>query len=212
MPPIPRRVDFRVRLPDGQVVWVMSQFVIQRQDGVVQGYVGSITDISQRKEAEILLQKSQEQLQEGIRQRTATLSERNEELKSQIAESERMAQELQESESALRAFFESAPMMMGIVELIDDDILFVALNAAAPDFIGGGGKPPGVARPRSWGGPPARWGPGSRIAARASGSASRSACGSAAKWMGRSGISRRRSPSWGARRRGGRATATWRTT
>ncbi len=66
--------------------------------------------------------------------------------------------ELQERSRHLRAFFESAPFRMGIVELVDDDLLLVSHNAAAADAFGparatalsmrAAGVPPAVVR--SW--------------------------------------------------------------
>ncbi len=41
---------------------------------------------------------------------------------------------LRNSESTLRSFYDSAAMMMGIVELIDNDILFVSCNTATAKF------------------------------------------------------------------------------
>lgn len=43
---------------------------------------------------------------------------------------------LQQSESTLSSFFDSAPMMMGIVELVDDEILHISDNAATAKFFG----------------------------------------------------------------------------
>jgi PAS domain S-box-containing protein len=43
---------------------------------------------------------------------------------------------LQQSDSTLRSFFDSAPMMMGIVELVDNDILHIADNIATAKFFG----------------------------------------------------------------------------
>lgn len=53
---------------------------------------------------------------------------------------------LRQSESTLRSFFDSAPMMMGIVELLDnDDILHISDNAATAKFFG---LAPGAMRKR----------------------------------------------------------------
>uniref|UniRef100_UPI000BBBB0C2 PAS domain S-box protein n=1 Tax=Calothrix sp. NIES-2100 TaxID=1954172 RepID=UPI000BBBB0C2 len=43
---------------------------------------------------------------------------------------------LSQSEATLRSFFDSAPMLMGVVEVIDDDILHISDNAAAAKFYG----------------------------------------------------------------------------
>ncbi|HAJ58674.1 MAG TPA: hypothetical protein DCP31_04935 [Cyanobacteria bacterium UBA8543] len=43
---------------------------------------------------------------------------------------------LQQSQSTLRSFFDSASMMMGIVELVDDDILHISDNATTAKLFG----------------------------------------------------------------------------
>ncbi|WP_016951858.1 PAS domain S-box protein [Anabaena sp. PCC 7108] len=49
----------------------------------------------------------------------------------------KQAQEaLSQSESTLHSFFESAPMMMGIVELVDNDILHISDNPITAKFLG----------------------------------------------------------------------------
>jgi PAS domain S-box-containing protein len=55
---------------------------------------------------------------------------------SDISDRKRAEAALHESESTLRSFFDSAPMMMGIVELVGDDILHISDNATAAQFFG----------------------------------------------------------------------------
>jgi len=139
-------MEFRFSLPGGVVTWVLAQSAAQIHDDKLVGYIGCITDITARKQAELLLQQTQQQLETGIRERTAELSQRNEELSRQMGERDRIARELLESESTLRAFFQSAPMMMGIVELMKDDIFFVSVNAAASTTLMAAGTLPGAGR------------------------------------------------------------------
>jgi PAS domain S-box-containing protein len=139
-------LEFRFSLPGGVVKWVLAQSAAQIHDDKLAGYIGCITDITARKQAELLLQQTQQQLETGIRERTAELSQRNEELSRQMGERERIARELLESESTLRAFFQSAPMMMGIVELMKDDIFFVSVNAAASTTLMAAGSLPAPGR------------------------------------------------------------------
>lgn len=54
----------------------------------------------------------------------------------QNQERQRAEQARWESESTLRSFFDSASMMMGIVELVEDDILHISDNPAAAKFFG----------------------------------------------------------------------------
>jgi PAS domain S-box-containing protein len=141
-----RDLEFRFGLPNGEVTWVLAQFTPQIHDDRLVGYIGCITDITARKQAEIMLQQTQQQLENGIRERTAELSRRNEELNHQMAERDRIARELLESESTLRAFFQSAPMMMGIVELLRDDIFFISVNSSSASALMGGGTLPAAGR------------------------------------------------------------------
>lgn len=53
-----------------------------------------------------------------------------------ITEQRRRAEANARAEETLSGFFESAPMMMGVVELVDDDILHVRGNALAATFFG----------------------------------------------------------------------------
>lgn len=51
------RLEYRFQRPDGTVTWVFGQSVPERaEDGTVTGYVGTVTDISDRKQAEAILQ------------------------------------------------------------------------------------------------------------------------------------------------------------
>lgn len=113
-------------------------------------------DISKRKQTEAILRQANEELKITVEQRTAELKQTKEQLQQERLERERVEQVLRQSEerwhiaiggsdvyeefrlrkqaeealyqseSALRSFFDSASMMMGIVELMDDDILHIS--------------------------------------------------------------------------------------
>jgi PAS domain S-box-containing protein len=52
------QAEYRFRTPNGRVTWVLGQAVAEKDEqGNIVGYIGSITDISDRKQAEIALQK-----------------------------------------------------------------------------------------------------------------------------------------------------------
>jgi PAS domain S-box-containing protein len=53
-----------------------------------------------------------------------------------ITERKQMTEALRQSEATLRSFFNSTSIMMGIVELIDEDIWMVACNPATANFFG----------------------------------------------------------------------------
>ena len=76
--------EYRFRSPDGRVTWVAGQAVILYDDrGKPRGYFGTITDITERKQAEALLNQQKEQLikiNRDLTQTSSLLSKRNREL------------------------------------------------------------------------------------------------------------------------------------
>lgn len=60
----------------------------------------------------------------------------NEELQEQIFQRHKVEKFLREQESMLRSFYDSAPMMMGVVEVVGDDILHIYDNATTAEFFG----------------------------------------------------------------------------
>jgi PAS domain S-box-containing protein len=56
----PFSLEYRFQRPDGVITWVYGQSVVKLDaDGIVTGYVGTITDISDRKQAEKALKESE---------------------------------------------------------------------------------------------------------------------------------------------------------
>ncbi|MCX7680776.1 MAG: ATP-binding protein [Anaerolineae bacterium] len=71
----PSFADYRFMRADGTVVWVMGQAVPEvNSDGQVVGYVGTITDITERKQAEDEVRRLNAELEERVAQRTKELS------------------------------------------------------------------------------------------------------------------------------------------
>jgi PAS domain S-box-containing protein len=73
----------------------------------------------------------------AVQERTAELEKANETLLSEVTERRRAEQASREGASVLRSFYDGAPMMMGVVELVGDDVLLLSQNAAAAHFLGG---------------------------------------------------------------------------
>ncbi len=72
----PFSLEYRFQRPDGVITWVYGQSVAKRNDdGIVTGYVGTITDISDRKLAEQELQQLNHELEGRVEQRTSLLKE-----------------------------------------------------------------------------------------------------------------------------------------
>jgi len=70
----PFRLEYRFQRPDGTVTWVYGQSVAELDaDGQVVGYVGTVTDISDRKRAEQKLQQLNQELEAKVAERTQEL-------------------------------------------------------------------------------------------------------------------------------------------
>ncbi|HEY9834162.1 MAG TPA: PAS domain S-box protein [Stenomitos sp.] len=95
---LPWQLEYRLLNSEGKVTWVLTQADLEQDDtDTVIGYVGTLTDISDRKASE---------------------------------------EALKQSESTLRSFFNSTSMLMGIVELHDDDILHISDNQVTAQLFG----------------------------------------------------------------------------
>ena len=91
-------LEYRFKTTEGKVNWVFGRaLAIYDDGGLLTGYFGIVTDITDRKQVEA---------------------------------------SLRQSESTLRSFFNSGSMMMGIVELVGDDILHLADNQKTAEFFG----------------------------------------------------------------------------
>ena len=63
----PFQLEYRFQRPDGKVTWVYGQCIAERDaQGNVVGYVGSLTDISERKRAEERLRESEQRFRRAV--------------------------------------------------------------------------------------------------------------------------------------------------
>jgi len=80
------RAEYRYICPDGRVGWVEEQTrPVHGPDGTLLGYVGTLAEISRRKEEEAALARHSEVLEERVRERTAELLAQAERLAEMIA-------------------------------------------------------------------------------------------------------------------------------
>lgn len=79
----PSFADYRFVRPDGTLAWVMGQAAPEmNSENQVIGYVGTITDITERKQAEEEISKLNAELELRVQERTAQLQAANKELES----------------------------------------------------------------------------------------------------------------------------------
>jgi PAS domain S-box-containing protein len=91
--------EYRLYRHDGEYRHVVDRGVpVLEADGTIREWVGTCTDITDRKLAEEALQKSHEELEIHVRDRTSELACINEALSNEIAERKRMEQELREND------------------------------------------------------------------------------------------------------------------
>lgn len=107
-----RIVEFAVQeeieenyLTDGKEVIVQTvKSAVSDEKGNVIGLLGILWDISKRKQTEDALNKARDELKRRVKERTAELTEANEQLKREIAEHKQTQEALQESEEKHRTF------------------------------------------------------------------------------------------------------------
>lgn len=114
----------------------LESLVAERTAQLQQKNQELIREIKERQQAQEALAKAYDNLEYIVQERTAQLWQANQALKAEIAERQQVELALRQSESTLRSFFDSAPMMMGVVEVIDDDILHISNNPIATKFFG----------------------------------------------------------------------------
>lgn len=94
---LPFTAEYRFQRPDGQVKWVFAQAVsLVEESGQVKSYVGTITDISDRVQAEEKIKQLNETLERRVAKRTAELELSNQQLQTEIAERQRIEETLLE--------------------------------------------------------------------------------------------------------------------
>lgn len=59
---LPSQADYRIVQPNGSVIWVLGYAEPEISDGKLKGYIGTITDITERKNNEFLLQEKNREL------------------------------------------------------------------------------------------------------------------------------------------------------
>ena len=92
----PFSLEFRFRSPSGKVAWVYGQAITQADaHGKICGYIGTIMNISERKYAELALQKLNEELEARVEERTT---------------------ELKISEARYKSLYQKTPMMLHSID------------------------------------------------------------------------------------------------
>jgi PAS domain S-box-containing protein len=94
--------EFRFLSSVGKEVWVYcTAAALHSDEGRITGYLGTLLDISDRRQAEMELQQAKDDLQQRVAERTGELTQANHELHHQMAERARTEERLQEQQGQL---------------------------------------------------------------------------------------------------------------
>lgn len=126
--------EFRLLTPKGIIRWthVRSSPLLSGRGELI-GHVGTMEDITERKQAAAVLNKAKEELEIKVEERTAELKNAIQDLQSEIAERRRTEQELRESQQRLSLLFQQTPL--AVIEW-NTDFENTAWNPAAEAIFG----------------------------------------------------------------------------
>ncbi|MGA2610400.1 MAG: PAS domain S-box protein, partial [Terriglobia bacterium] len=131
----PYENEFRVRKYDGSYRLFFARGIpVLEADGSIREWVGTCTDITERKRAEAELKKHREHLAELVEERTAKLKRANEALEAEITERKQAAAALRESEAKYHALFQASAD--GILIADRETGMFRYANPAACRLLG----------------------------------------------------------------------------
>ncbi|WP_261220491.1 PAS domain S-box protein [Ancylothrix sp. D3o] len=125
--------EYRFLNKNGKLTWVVGQAVIETDEQTITGYVCTITDITDRVQAEQELKKYQEKLAELVGQRTHQLQNANDQLLREIQDRQQIEAELQEIASLQKAILDSANYT--IISTTSEGIIRT-FNSAAERLLG----------------------------------------------------------------------------
>ncbi len=132
---LPFKSEYRFQhINNGQVRWVFGQAVLQiGKNGEIKGYVGTITDITERKQVEEENRLLNESLERRVAERTAQIEISNQKLQTEIAERQQMATNLLELTQLQNAILNSANYTIISTET---DGTIKTFNLAAQQLLG----------------------------------------------------------------------------
>ena len=91
----PLELEYKINRSDGMITWVFGQMIPDFDDwGIVKGFVGTLIDISERKQIETELQQLNQHLEAMVEQRTAQLQQTNKKLHHEIQQRQQVQDQI----------------------------------------------------------------------------------------------------------------------
>lgn len=123
---------------DGTIIWIAENArAVYNSHGELLYYEGTVEDITQRKAAEVALQRAKEELELRVARRTAALTESNQRLLSEIRERHRIEAALRASEAEMRALFAA---MTDVITVFNGDGHYLSMVATNSQLLYSPGK------------------------------------------------------------------------
>ncbi len=137
----PFRLEYRLRDHQGEYHWFLDTAVPRQQGERFAGYIGSCVDISDHKEAELLLTDARDRLGQQVQERTEELMASNHRLEQeQVAQAELISQ-LKEAHSQLLQSEKMASigqLAAGVAHEINNPVGYIISNMGAlEEYVGG---------------------------------------------------------------------------
>ncbi|HEY9671644.1 MAG TPA: PAS domain S-box protein [Waterburya sp.] len=117
----------------GRQTLIVAYVPLLDEQGEIYQILAITYDISDRKQAETILQQVMLELETRVQERTAELQRANEQLSAEIAERKQAEAALRQSEAQFRRVFEEAPFGMG---LVSQDRGFFRVNQSLLNMLG----------------------------------------------------------------------------
>ncbi|MBW4682692.1 MAG: PAS domain S-box protein [Microcoleus vaginatus WJT46-NPBG5] len=131
---IPYYWEHRFQRPNGSIIWVLGQAIAEKDaEGNIIGYIGTVTEITERKQAEQLLKDYNQVLEFQVQERTAELSQTNTYLELEIEERKEIEAKLRRSEAKLSAILDNAGACIYIKDL---NGTYIYVNRLTEEFFG----------------------------------------------------------------------------
>lgn len=119
--------EYRLRAKNGEWRWFYSRDTVftRNAEGKPQQILGTATDITRRKQVEQQLHRYQHHLEQLVKERTAKLEEKNQELKKEIYERKQAEMALKESQHFIQKIADTNPALLYVYDLLEKRNIYI---------------------------------------------------------------------------------------